>query len=211
MKTVAAIVCGFLAIWAEPVHAGDHDLSAWFPLQRGNRWVYDFEWKNANRNTPEVSRWTTTEAITNLVQIPEGVVVIRSVDLQGKSAGSYLSTRDNSPYLLHENCVYVLNESWDRVAENLRPDFVQHLVHGIASPDFCFPLQLGQHWGTMDIPWLVQGFRDGIFLIVSQHFGRGGRMEVGFKRNVGVLSEHYLHNGTYDEYTKTLKSFTLAQ
>jgi hypothetical protein len=28
----------------------------------------------------------------------------------------------------------------------------------------------------------------------------------GFKKGVGVVGEHYIHNGTYDEYTKKLVS-----
>jgi hypothetical protein len=187
------------------------DPFSWFPLRIGSRWIYEHEWKSGNQNNPEVRSWTTSETVTNLIQVPEGIVVIRSVEVQGgESTGGYVTMRDTSPYLLHSNCIYGLDGSWDRVAGKVRPDFLQYLANGTASPDFCFPLQTGQHWGTMDLPWQVQDFRNGIFQLVSHHFGSGGQLDVRFKKNVGIVSEHYLHHGTYDEYTKTLKSFTAA-
>src|SRR6266487_3228427 len=43
--------------------------------------------------------------------------------------------------------------------------------------------------------------------IFSNHFGSGGWEDVWFQKGVGVVGEHYIHNGTYDEYSKKLLSF----
>jgi hypothetical protein len=80
-------------------------------------------------------------------------------------------------------------------------------------------LQAGREWGDLktDIPWRVEPAREGIasFLpaeyanaihIFSSHFGSGGWKDVWFQKGVGVVAEHYIHNGTYDEYTKKLRS-----
>ena len=211
MRVALAIIWAFVLAWAQPMPAGEGDPFSWYPLRVGSRWTYEHEWKSGNRNSPEVSRWTTSETVTNLLRVPEGLVVKKSVDVQSGSIGGHVTVGDNPPYLLHGNCVYGLGGSWDRAAEKIRLDFLQYLANGTAPPDFCFPLQVGQHWGTMDMPWRVQDFSDGMFQIVSDHFGGGGQMDVRFKRNVGIVTEHYFHNGTYDEYTKTLKSFTAAR
>ena len=69
-----------------------------------------------------------------------------------------------------------------------------------------------------DIRWRVEPPREAVssFLpaengnaihIFSGHFGSGGLEDVWFQKGVGVVGEHYIHNGTYDEYTKKLLSF----
>ena len=202
-----ALLCLIPALVAQTLP----DPSSWFPLRTGSRWVYQHESRSGNRNNPEVSRWTTTETITSLIHVPEGLVAIRRVEVVGSSTGGYLTARDNSPYLLHGNCIYVLAGSWDTVAEKVRPDYLQYLANGTTPPDFCFPLQVGRHWGTIDMPWHVQDLQNGLFHIVNDHFGSGSLLDVQFKNKVGIVSEHYLHRGTYDEYTKTLKFFTPPQ
>jgi hypothetical protein len=44
--------------------------------------------------------------------------------------------------------------------------------------------------------------------IFSNHFGSGGLEDVWFQKGIGVVAEHYIHNGTYDEYTRKLVSFS---
>ena len=44
--------------------------------------------------------------------------------------------------------------------------------------------------------------------IFSSHSGSGGLEDVWFEKGIGVVAEHYIHNGTYDEYTKKLVSFS---
>lgn len=225
------------------VASAQEDPLAWFPLQVGSRWAYEHEWKSGDRNRPGVDRWTTEETITGWVTIPAGVVVLREVKQQGDSTeqtitsrvvapngqlrnlqqpanthSGYLITRAREPYLIHGNCIYVVSGDWDTQRKELRPEYRKYLQEGAASPDFCFPLQMGRQWGTNDIPWQVEPPRDGVgsFLpaayaeanhIFSSHFGSGGWEDVWFQKGVGVVGERYIHNGTYDEYTKELLSF----
>jgi len=201
------------------VASAQEDPLAWFPLQVGSRWMYEHEWKSGDRNRPDVDRWTTEETITGWVTIPEGLVVLRELkqQQQGNTQGAYLITRNREPYLVHGNCVYVI-DGWDGQRRQLRAEYLKYLNEGAVSPDFCFPLQTGRAWGNNDIPWRVEPARQGVdsFLpaeyagaihIFSSHFGSGGWQDVWFQKGVGVVGEHYIHNGTYDEHTKKLLSF----
>jgi hypothetical protein len=225
------------------VASAQEDPLSWFPLQVGSRWVYEHEWKSGDRNRPDVDRWTSEETITGWVTIPEGLVILRELKEQASSTRQavrskvidpngqlreveipriahpgYLVTRDREPYLVHGNCVYAIGEGWDWQNQRLRPSCQEYLAKDALSADFCFPLQMGRHWGNDDIPWSVEPARAGVasFLpaeyasaihIFSRHFGSGGWDDVWFQKGVGVVGEHYIHNGTYDEYTKKLLSF----
>ena len=223
------------------VASAQDDPLAWFPLQVGSHWVYEYEWKSGDRNRPNVDRWTSEETITGWVTIPEGLIVLREVknhenstdqtrtertidpngELRFVQEPSYnrgvLTRRHGAPYLVHGNCIYVISGGWDAQKQELRPDYRKHVSEGSLSPDFCFPLQMGREWGNADIPCRIEPSRDdvGSFLspayanaihIFSSHFGSGGWMDVWFQQGVGVVGEHYIHNGTYDEYTKKLVS-----
>ena len=144
---------------------------------------------------------------------------LREVDQSRNAHPGYLVTRDRGPYLVRSNCVYVIGEGWDGLSQRLRPSYQEYLAKNALSADFCFPLQMGRKWGNNDVPWSVEPARAGVasFLpeeyagaihIFSSHFGGGGREDVWFEKGIGIVGEHYLHNGTYDEYTKTLMSFT---
>jgi hypothetical protein len=194
----------------------------WFPLQVGSRWVYEHEWKSGDRNRPAVDRWTTEETVSAWVTIPEGIVVLRDTKDRANQVGSrprHLVARANYPYLIRGNCVYAISDGWSSKTQDLRPEFRKYLTDGSVSPDFCFPLQAGRKWGNNDIPWRVEPARAGMGLflpaqypeaihIFSDHFGSGGLEDVWFQKGIGVVAEHYIHNGTYDEYTKKLVSFS---
>ena len=137
---------------------------------------------------------------------------------QKSNTHAYPSSRDREPYLVHGDCVCRIGGGWDTETRQLRSDYRQYLSEGSLSPDFCFPLQLGRAWGNNDIPWQVEPVRGGVasFLppdyagaihIFSSHFGSGGWQDVWFQKSIGVVGEHYIHNGTYEEYTKKLRSF----
>lgn len=173
----------------------------WFPLQVGSHWVYQHEWKSGDRNRPSIDRWTSEETVTTWVTIPEGIVVLRDVKELVHSSEQGLTRRTVAP-----------NGS-------LRPEFRKHLSDGSAAPDFCFPLETGREWGSNDNPWRVEPSRESMRAILpsqysdaihirSNHFGSGGLHDVWFQQAVGVVEEHYIHNGTYDEYTKKLLSFS---
>jgi len=225
------------------VASAQEDPLAWFPLQVGSRWVYEHERKSGDRNRPDVDRWTTEEAITGWVTIPEGFVVLREVKQQGTATeqastnrvtapkgqlryvqqkgdgrSAYLSARERDPYLVRGSCIYVIGGGWDDQRRELRPEYRKYLSENAISPDFCFPPQRGREWGNNDISWRVDAAREGVgaFLpaeytdaihISSNHFGSGGWKDVWFQTGVGVAGEHYVHDGSYDEYTKKLVSF----
>src|SRR5437762_9791605 len=118
------------------VAIAQEDPLAWFPLQVGSRWVYEYESKSGDRNRPDVDRWTTEETITGRLSIPEGLVVLREVkqlpnpsdqittvraippngQLRYVQQPDYqrrvLTARDREPYLVHGNCIYVVGGSW---------------------------------------------------------------------------------------------------
>ena len=144
---------------------------------------------------------------------------LREVELPRTARPGYLVTRDREPYLVHGNCVYVIGEGWDQQNQVLRPSYQEYLAKDALSADFCFPLEMGRQWGNTDVPWSVEPASAAVaaFLtaeyagaihIFSNHFGSGGSEDVWFQKGIGVVGEHYMHNGTYDEYTKKLLSFT---
>jgi hypothetical protein len=133
--------------------------------------------------------------------------------------GGYVVTRAREPYLVRADCVYVINNGFDDERKQLRPAYRENLAAGLVSPDFCFSLSLGRRWGNSDIPWRVEPPREdrsalsppkyaGAIHLFSDHFGSGGLKDVWFEKGVGVVAERYTHNGAYDEYAKTLVSFT---
>jgi hypothetical protein len=237
------MACLLIALSFFPIVAGaQDDPLAWFPLQVGSHWVYQYEWKSGDRKRPDVDRWTSEETITGWVTIPEGVVVLREVknhenptdqkrterviggngELRFVQEPSYnrgvLTGHDGASYLVQKNCIYGISGGWDAQRQELRPNYRKYLSEGSLSPDFCFPLQMGGEWGNLnDGGWRVEPARDnvGSFLpfeyagaihIFSDHFGSGGWMDVWFQQGVGIVGVHYIHNGTYDEYTKKLIS-----
>jgi len=126
---------------------------------------------------------------------------------------------DREPYLVRGNCIYGLAGGWDSQTQQLRPDYRKYLNEGAVSPRLCFPLQIGREWGNNDIPGRVELAREGVgvFLpteyagaihVFSSHLGSGGWEDVWFQKGVGIVGEHYIHNGTYDEYTTKLLSFS---
>ena len=164
---------------------------------------------------------TGRETITGQVTIPEGLVVLREASKLASaltSPQSALDARDREPYLVAGNCVYVMDGGWDSLKQQLRPEYRRYLRNGALSPDFCFPMQRGSRWGNNDVPWRVEPARQAVAAmlpityagsvhIFSDHFGSGGLQDVWFQKGVGVVLCHYIHDGTYDEYTKKLVSF----
>lgn len=215
----AAAACAISWLLLARTSASQEDPLSWFPLQVGNSWIYQQEWKTGDLQRPEVTRWTTKETITGLLTIPEGLVVLRQVKQQGESRGGYVAERGSSNYLVHGSCVYFLDDSWDNGERNLRSQYRRDLSNGTLAPDLCFPLKNGERWGTKDVPWRVHGTghstdsflppgHESMFHIATSHFGSGGHMDLWFEKGVGVVAERYIHQGTYEEYTKRLQLFT---
>ncbi len=190
----------------------------WFPLQVGNRWIYAHFSKSGDSARPTVHDWTTFETVMEHRQIPEGTVVVMSVEQRGTSDGGWIAQRDQTNYLIHGDCVYALHEGWDIVKLDLTPDYRRELNAGTAQPDFCFPLEPGRQWGNpQDWGWLVEG-------MVSADHPAGlagtyrlkcswsqGPLYVWFKRGTGIVAESFSHHGTYEQYGRTLTEFLPAK
>jgi hypothetical protein len=155
------------------------------------------------------------QTVTVKVITPNGQV--REVQQPSYNRG-VRAARDRDPYLVRANCVYVIWGGWDAQKQELRPQYRKYLNNGELSPDFCFPLLPGREWGNRDIPWRIEPARNGVssFLpaqyagaihIFSDHFGSGGWKDVWFQKGFGIVAEHSIHNGTYDEGTSKLVSF----
>ena len=155
--------------------------------------------------------------VAERLTLPNGE--LRELQRAGDAHPSYLVTRDRQPYLVRDNCLYRIAGGWDPQKQELRPSYRTCLAEGTLSPDFCFPLEMGRAWGNNDISWRIEPARTGVdsFLAAGYpeaiHFFPGisqaadGTMS-GFKQGVGVVAQHYIHNGAYDEYTKRLVSFS---
>ena len=185
----------------------EETVTAWVTIPEGIVVVRDLH-ESANADD---------RSATRQIMAPNGSV--RDVTERGNSHGGYLVARSRDPYLVRGSCVYTIGNGWDGQKQDLRPEFRKELVQGAVSPDFCFPLQNGREWGTTDIPWRVEPAREGVraFLpaqfpeaihIYSNHFGSGGSEDVWFQKGIGIVGVHYIHNGTYDEYSEKLVSFS---
>lgn len=185
---------------------------SWFPLEIGNRWVYEHEVWGPSRDKATVTRWKTTEQIIGSVHVAEGTVILRQVNFEGQPDGSWLAGYGESHYLIRNSCLYFLNarEAWDEVQQQLRTQFRDNLLHGRISPNFCFPLEVGSKWGDSQaaFSWLVlrQGadaqlapmpMGEKAFDIVSTQFSSGDTMHFWFEKGVGIIAKRDLHNGTY--------------
>jgi hypothetical protein len=192
------------------------DVDRWTSEETITGWVTIPEGVVVLRKVKEQGR-STGQTVRTKIVAPNGH--LREVELPKIAHPGYLVTRDREPYLVHGNCVYVIGEGWDRQNQRLRPGYQEYLANEALSADFCFPLQMGRGWGNRDIPWSVEPPRPGVasllpaayagaIHIFSSHFGSSGWEDVWFQKGIGVVIEQYLHNGTYDEYTKKLVSFT---
>jgi hypothetical protein len=192
------------------------DVDRWTSEETITAWVSIPEGVVVLREVKEQGSYTGQTVRTKVIA-PDGQ--LREVELPRIAHPGYPVTRDREPYLVHGNCVYVIGEGWDRQNQRLRPSYQEYLAKDALSADFCFPLQMGRQWGNRDVPWSVEPARAavasllpveyaGAIHIFSNHFGSGGWEDVWFQKEIGVVGEHYIHNGTYDEYTKKLVSFT---
>ena len=105
----------------------------WFPLRAGNQWVYEHEIRDTPRENPPITRWTTTETITGTATVPEGIVVLRRVevrDVRGADVPSgWLFTEYGAAnYLIRENCLYfLLRQEWSDARNQLAVDYRERL------------------------------------------------------------------------------------
>jgi len=186
---------------------------SWFPLRVGHRWVYDCVSKHGDIRHPSVSRWTATITVREQIPTKEGLVVLRTVTLDGapNPPGGWLGA--SVPLLMRGDCVYPLyREGWDMQKRAFTPGFSGYIKE--ISPMFCFPLRMGATWkGTGDWGWTVEGtgpisrgpqdIPADAFRLKSQQ--SGSTMYVWFLPDVGPVASWFWHNGTYTEGFEKLR------
>ncbi len=197
----------------------------WFPMDVGNQWVYAHESRSAPAKNPHVTRWQTVETITGKLAIPEGTVVLRSVEVRGDTPGGWLQTVfGESHFLIRNDCLYFLNsQAWNEQDRSLRPDYRTQLLAGDDEPEFCFPLSVGETFGKNAPGWtpsrVVGRGRNYAFapasvsdkaFDVTMHIGSGDETHLWFEKGVGITGMWHWHHGTYDEYRVRLVRFRRA-
>jgi hypothetical protein len=131
------------------------DVLAYFPVQVGNRWIYEHEAKSGDPDRPDVLRWTKEIAITGHLAIPEGTVVLRQVRYRDVRAVSGSARpvaeadpqRDQFHYLIRGSYVYEIRPpNWDEKSHSLTEGYRKSLLAGDQTPAFFFPMRVGLLW-----------------------------------------------------------------
>jgi hypothetical protein len=152
-RALAGVLLAFGAVaWAPQTRdwilsreiTGRVDVFSYFPLQVGNRWVYQYEYKTGDPERPNVQRWTSEVVVAEHVRVPEGLVVVRRV---GTGAPANVADLERFHYLVRGNYVYEVHEtSWDARNRSLGEGLRSLLAKGDATPDFFFPMRAGLLW-----------------------------------------------------------------
>src|SRR2546425_3403883 len=117
------LLCLFLG-----ANAGATDPLSWFPLRVGHRWVYDSMSKSGDIRKPEVSRWTATIVVREQIPTNEGLVVIRSVTIEGAPNPPGGWRWASVPLLMRADCIYPLyREGWDVQKRAFTPGFSEYI------------------------------------------------------------------------------------
>jgi hypothetical protein len=241
----APVVLVALGAFALPGTANEQLVGSWYPiLQPGNAWVYAEESRDADGDhgidDPTVGRWTTTETVESVDEIPEGTrVVIRSVitDLvktNGWTDNTALITPAVAELLVRGNCVYRLSTStveydddiWSAydANHNMRARFRRALLGGQEPAALCFPMTAGGEWGRVrstspaeEDVWKVRalngdpfGAPGGRTFHVEGHEGSGSTIDMWFQEGVGVVQLVDEHHGTYDRHHRMLVNAALG-
>ncbi|HLK65195.1 MAG TPA: hypothetical protein VKU19_17260 [Bryobacteraceae bacterium] len=224
VKRLGLLVC-FLGLGA-PLFAQDA-VASWFPMTVGNHWVYEHEALDGTARSPRVVKWQTDESITGLLALAEGTVVLRYVQYEGETPGSWLSKYGESHYLIRNSCLYFLDGaySWDAENRQLTPEFREKLLANQELPAFCFPLVAGKKFATElpagFTPSKVVGTGRGSGFTPSSVSDQAFRVEIHlfaadttrfwFEKGVGITGLWDWHNGSYSEYRVRLVKFEPAK
>jgi hypothetical protein len=182
-----------LAMSVAMSHATDPtEVSEWFPMTPGDRWVYEMEIRGGDQSHPTIER---VEERYEVISRSAALIVRSAMNSKGDHRESDISVRNH--------CIYFLDRQ--------RPEL----------PDFCFPLSPGKTWGDPDKlrdHWTVAGYgkkhADDPASIkekdwrLEAHLASGEDNYVWFRKGVGVVAERTWHNGTYDDRTARLVRFT---
>jgi hypothetical protein len=132
-----------------------------FPLQTGNRWIYEREHRDGDPERPNVVRWDLQVTVVGRVSVPEGTIVLRKVEASnirvmaapGKSEQQIQAMQqrvnlsaDQFQYLVRGNYVYEFGYGEERNSGSLSESFRKMLLDGDALPAFFFPMRTGTMW-----------------------------------------------------------------
>lgn len=208
----------------------------WIPLNPGNRWIYEHETRDQTFGPQlDIHHWTTELTVLASWAVPEGNIVgVRSRLIAGAlPPGIRKDWADRDlPYLIRGNCLYSDEVTWDSQTHMLSPEFQKELSAGHMSPDFCFPLTVGQTWGAPNYmnlrpanaaaDWKVENIvpadkfspdKGGTFHItsVSSYLGSGMTGDIWFEKGVGIVRKELIHHGTIGEDRERLVRFEAAK
>ena len=87
------------------------DVLAHFPLQVGNRWIYQSQYAAGDEAKPRVDEWVWEERITKQAQTGDGLIVYRESRVLRVTRGEPdQQTMRVAPLLIRDGCVYELPE-----------------------------------------------------------------------------------------------------
>lgn len=197
---------------------------AWLPTAVGDRWIYEEEIRDGNRERPEVERWEQEDVTVAIETVPQGVLIRRKVSFLNNTVPPRRIIRASGPgesnILIHNDCVYYLGDyGWDTSLQSLDGGFRKALATGEALADVCFPLQVGKIWGDPTKGrslWTVAGLGRKNVDDPASATAETWRLEAGltsgddnyvwFQKGIGITAARTLHNGTYhDERIRLLR------
>lgn len=200
----------------------------WLPLTVGDRWIYEDEIREGNRQKPDVARWEQAETITAIETVPEGVLIRRKVSFLNNTAPPPNWTnwrrQDESDILVRDRCLYYLSVTAWGGWPGLTAEFREALAKGEALPTVCVPLSGGKTWGDPNKgrdKWWVSGLGpENIIDDPASVTPESWRLEanlasgdddfIWFQKGLGITGARSVHNGTYSDIRLRLLRFEPA-
>jgi hypothetical protein len=185
----------------------------WLPLNVGDCWVYETEILSGDRHRPTVEHWQEAETTVAVHHIAEGLLVQRRVAyIKGAVPQKFVNNPSESNILVHDNCIYFVNE--------ITPALRDALAGHTAQADVCFPLEPGATWGSAQPGrslWSVRGrgrkdagdpmSANSLSWRLEASLATGDTNHVWFQRNVGMVAKRTRRSGQYYDYRVRLLSF----
>jgi hypothetical protein len=199
-------------------------VAEWFPLNTGDRWIYDVESREMGEGPGrrEIHRLQIDRTVTGRWSVPEGTLVETYVRFVGGAPPPQYRPDHAEAYLIRGDGVYLRFVKLDQRDHQLTPAYRQDLLAGRYAPDFCFPLAAGKTWGgehwsdgrrPVQTPeeakdWQVTGIEapdpalpegQPAFHIInlSSVMGSGEKADIWFEKGVGVVRTEQVHSGTF--------------
>lgn len=202
-----------LVLLAETKAPQTVNVRQWLPMNVGDCWVYQTEIFTGDRHHPNVENWEEADTTVGIHKVPEGLFIQRRVAyIRGAVPPKFVNNPSESNILIHDNCLYFVNE----ITSTLHEALAAHT----ALPDVCLPLEPGASWGNTQQArslWNVHGrgrkdsgdpMSAGLQAWrLEASLASGDTNRVWFQRNVGIVAKRTFHSGTYYDYRVRLVSF----